>query len=152
MSASEGERHLVSFSLPSEAGRGREAMDRVADAVAGLSLDGRRLDGLRTAVAEAVNNAVEHGNAARAELPVDVVVTASRERLRVRVTDRRVGADAPVAPEEPDIGAKLRGEQSPRGWGLFLIRNMVDETRAFADERGGTVELVVHLHGGPRGY
>lgn len=150
MGASDGERELVAFSLPSETGREREARDRVADAVAELSLDQRRLDGLRTAVSEAVTNAIEHGNAARAELPVDVVATATPERLRVRVSDRHVGAGAPVAAEEPDIEAKLRGEQSPRGWGLFLIRSTVDELHTFADERSGTVELIVHLHGGER--
>ncbi len=26
----------------------------------------------------------------------------------------------------PDLDAKLEGRQKPRGWGLFLIRHMVD--------------------------
>jgi anti-sigma regulatory factor (Ser/Thr protein kinase) len=46
----------------------------------------------------------------------------------------------------PDIDAKLAGLQSPRGWGLFLIRNMVDELNTSSDDRHHTVELVVNRH------
>ena len=39
--------------------------------------------------------------------------------------------------EAPDLDAKLEGLQSPRGWGLFLIQSMVDEsTCAAPTERG----------------
>ena len=44
----------------------------------------------------------------------------------------------------PDLDAKLAGMQSPRGWGLFLIRNMVDELHTTTDEVHHTVELVMH--------
>ena len=49
--------------------------------------------------------------------------------------------------ETPDIGAKLSGEQSPRGWGLFLIKNMVDEMRVTGDETHHTVELLMNILG-----
>jgi hypothetical protein len=49
--------------------------------------------------------------------------------------------------ERPDLEAKLAGEQSPRGWGLFLIESMVDELRTWADERQRAVELIVRLEG-----
>jgi anti-sigma regulatory factor (Ser/Thr protein kinase) len=39
----------------------------------------------------------------------------------------------------------LSGEQSPRGWGLFLIESMVDELRTSVDEQRHTIELIVHL-------
>jgi hypothetical protein len=45
----------------------------------------------------------------------------------------------------PDLDAKLAGLQSPRGWGLFLIKNMVDEMRTISDEAHHTIELVLHL-------
>ena len=47
----------------------------------------------------------------------------------------------------PDIDAKLEGRQSPRGWGLFLIEQMVDEVRQRSDGARHTVELVMHLEG-----
>ena len=73
-------------------------------------------------------NAIEHGNEARAELPVDVSVRASGGELVVAITDHGGGREIPEA-EEPDLEAKLEGLQKPRGWGLFLIQNMVDDVR-----------------------
>jgi hypothetical protein len=35
--------------------------------------------------------------------------------------------------------------QTPRGWGLFLIKSMVDEMSITGDDRHHTIELVVHL-------
>ena len=49
--------------------------------------------------------------------------------------------------DAPDLEAKLAGLQSPRGWGLFLIRSMVDEMNVTEDDVHHTVELVMHLQG-----
>ena len=61
-------------------------------------------------------------------MPVSVRVLHSPGRLRVQVTDMGDAGELPGA-ETPDIEAKLAGLQTPRGWGLFLIESMVDETR-----------------------
>jgi serine/threonine-protein kinase RsbW len=47
----------------------------------------------------------------------------------------------------PDLEAKLKGARSPRGWGLFLIKNMVDEMHITSDAVHHTIELVVYLKG-----
>ena len=83
-----------------------------------------RLDRLRTAVAEATMNAMEHGNSYRADLPVRVQLLAAPDRVVVRITDHGDTGKQPA--EQPDLEAKLAGLQRPRGWGLFLIKNMVD--------------------------
>ncbi len=141
-------RILADFSLPSEPGNEREAMERIADAVRELGLDRRNLERLKTAVAEATMNAMEHGNDYQPEVPVDVRVLASAEDLSVLITDRG-GDPVPAAGAgAPDLEAKLEGLQTPRGWGLFLIRNMVDEMNVTADDVHHTVELVLHLKGG----
>lgn len=140
------ERTLAEFELPSEPGNERKAMERVADAVEELALPGARLDRLKTAVAEATMNAIEHGNTFRPELPVSVRVVGSDEALTVQITDRGGGQPIPDA-ETPDLDAKLAGEQSPRGWGLFLIKNMVDDVRVTDDGTHHTVELILYLKG-----
>jgi serine/threonine-protein kinase RsbW len=48
----------------------------------------------------------------------------------------------------PDLEAKLEEMQTPRGWGLFLIQNMVDEVRVSGSPDHHTIELVMHLEGG----
>jgi len=139
-------RILADFTLPSEPGNERRAIERVAEAVRGLGLPAARLERLKTAVAEATMNAMEHGNKYRPDLPVSIRVLVSREALSVEIIDH--GGDQPIpTPEAPDLEAKLAGAQPPRGWGLFLIKNMVDDLRVTSDETHRTVELVLKLEG-----
>jgi serine phosphatase RsbU (regulator of sigma subunit)/anti-sigma regulatory factor (Ser/Thr protein kinase) len=141
---------LAEFTLPSQPGNEREAMTRVAEAVQGLSLEPARLERLKTAVAEATMNAMEHGNEYRADRPVRVRVLRSADRLRVLVTDQGGGGELPER-EAPNLEAKLEGRQTPRGWGLFLIEKMVDEALVTSDESGHTLELALRLEGGGDG-
>jgi serine phosphatase RsbU (regulator of sigma subunit)/anti-sigma regulatory factor (Ser/Thr protein kinase) len=142
----EGENILDQFSLPSEPGNEREAMRRVTEVVQPFNLPEARLNRLKTAVAEATMNAIEHGNHNQPDLPVDIQVLTNNTDLIVRITDRgSVPVPDPIA---PDLEAKLAGEQSPRGWGLFLIEKMVDEMRVSGDAHHHNLELVMHLTGG----
>lgn len=141
-------RVLAELSVPSEPGNERRATEQVAGAVGELGLPEGRLEKLKTAVAEATMNAMEHGNEYRAEAPVAIKVMSSNADLSVRITDK---GGSPVPDPDarvPDLEAKLEGLQTPRGWGLFLIKNMVDEMNVTTDEDHHTVELVMHLRGG----
>jgi serine phosphatase RsbU (regulator of sigma subunit)/anti-sigma regulatory factor (Ser/Thr protein kinase) len=140
-------RVLADFELPSAPGNERQAIERVETAVADLGLEPARLERLKTAVAEATMNAMEHGNEYRADLPVSIRVIQTPGRLSVHVTDLGDPGELPE-PEKPDLEAKLEGRQKPRGWGLLLIEKMVDETRVTSDEGKRTVELVLRLEGG----
>ncbi|HEY7281130.1 MAG TPA: SpoIIE family protein phosphatase [Actinomycetota bacterium] len=134
-------RQIVRFSLPSEPGGERAASERVAEMVEGSWLTADQAERLKTAVAEASMNAMEHGNEYRGDLPVDVEVSIWPDRLVVRITDLGTGQEADQ--EEPDLEAKLEGRQTPRGWGMFLIRHMVDEMNVTTEEGQHTVELVL---------
>jgi serine phosphatase RsbU (regulator of sigma subunit)/anti-sigma regulatory factor (Ser/Thr protein kinase) len=138
---------LVEFSIPSQEGNERDAMRRAGEAAAAFGISGERLEGLKTAVAEATMNAIEHGNRNDPALPVTVRVVASGDELTVRISDEGGERPIPIS-EAPDIEAKLRGEQKPRGWGLFLIQNMVDAMRVTTHDGRHTVELVVHRQEG----
>jgi serine phosphatase RsbU (regulator of sigma subunit)/anti-sigma regulatory factor (Ser/Thr protein kinase) len=137
----------LTFTLPSEEGTERGASERVAETVAGLGLEPARLERLKTAVSEAVMNAIEHGNESRPELPVEIRVRLQAGELRIAITDEGGDREIPEA-EAPDLEAKLEGLQKPRGWGLFLIKNMVDDLRVSSDGSRHTVELVLQLEGG----
>ena len=143
-------RTLAELSIPSEPGNERRAAEEVARAVSGLGLPERNLQRFKTAVAEATLNAMEHGNRYRAELPVLIEVSASEAEISVKITDEGSGPSA-FHSETPDIEAKLEGEQSLRGWGLFLIRNLVDDMNVTGDEHHHTVELILHLDGRAEG-
>ena len=146
MPAANGHRVLAEFQLPSDSGAEREIMDRVADAVHSLGLPEARLENLKTAVSEAAMNAIEHGNEGNTDLAVGVQVLLSEDDLRVLIRDFGGAQEIPEA-EVPDIEAKLAGLQKPRGWGLFLIKNMVDAMEVTSDGVHHTVELVLYLKG-----
>jgi len=144
---------LAELTVPSQPGNERIAMEQVAKAVEVLHLPGKRLDQLKTAVAEATMNAMEHGNHYLPDKPVSIKVLASQEALSVRITDhggtRILPSDTGI--EVPDIEAKLAELQTPRGWGLFLIKHMVDEMNISSDILHHTVELIMYLKGEDNG-
>ena len=141
-------RRLDTFTLASEPGNERLALARVASAVKDLGLDGRRLERLKTAVAEATMNAIEHGNRNRPEVPVEIEVTQDGDEIVVAITDQggRMHPDTDEH-EAPDLVRKLDGDQSPRGWGLFLIRNMVDAMDVTTDGQRHTIWLTMRTGG-----
>lgn len=112
--------------------------------VAPLGLEQARLDRLETAVAEATMNAMEHGNSYREDQPVTVRVLTDPDRVRVQIVDQGEAAPGREA-EVPDLEAKLAGLQRPRGWGLFLIKAMVDEAHELTEGAEHVLELVMHL-------
>jgi serine/threonine-protein kinase RsbW len=140
-------RTLAELSLPSEPGNERRASEEVARAVSELGLPQRSLERLKTAVAEATKNAMEHGNRYDPEVPVKIQVYLLAECLLVRIIDRGSGPPPSPDAQTPDLEAKLEGMQTQRGWGLFLIKNMVDELRVSGNPDHHTIELVIHLKG-----
>jgi serine phosphatase RsbU (regulator of sigma subunit)/anti-sigma regulatory factor (Ser/Thr protein kinase) len=139
-----GEHVLAEFRESSAMGNERKVMERVAEVVRDVGLDPKRYERLKTAVSEAAMNAIEHGNHGDPALPIHVRVSATARELTVRIVDNGGGKEIPEA-ETPDIEAKLAGLQKPRGWGLFLIKNMVDDLRTHTTETHHTVELVMKL-------
>jgi anti-sigma regulatory factor (Ser/Thr protein kinase) len=140
-------RTLAELSIPSEPGNERQATEEVGRAVSGLGLPERNLQRLKTAVSEATMNAMEHGNHYDPDVPVTIQVWQLEDCLLVRIIDRGSGPPPSPNAEAPDLEAKLAGTQTPRGWGLFLIKNMVDELRVSANPDHHTIELIIYLKG-----
>ena len=140
-------RTLAELLLPSIPGNERQAMEQVIQAVQELHLSTRRLEHLKTAVAEATMNAMEHGNHYQPDVPVIIQVQASATTLAVRISDQGEGP-TDIEAETPDLEAKLAELQTPRGWGLFLIKNLVDEMFIINNNSHHTIELIINLEEG----
>lgn len=137
---------VAAIELPSRPGNDRLAAELVCCTARFVGMNGERLQRLETAVAEAALNALEHGNVYNTSLPVVIRVFASAQALSVQVTD--YGTSGPIpTPAQPDLQAKLSGEQTPNGWGFFLIEKMVDAMRRTGDDTHHTVELLLYLRG-----
>jgi serine phosphatase RsbU (regulator of sigma subunit)/anti-sigma regulatory factor (Ser/Thr protein kinase) len=135
---------LGRFEIPSQPGNERRAMEQVGEIAAELGIPQAKVDRLKTAVAEATMNAMEHGNKFQPERAVVIEVNRNENNLVVSITDKGGGQPIPEA-DTPDLDAKLAGDQTPRGWGLFLIQNMVDELQVVTDDVHHTVNLIIHL-------
>jgi anti-sigma regulatory factor (Ser/Thr protein kinase) len=142
-----GWRLLSEFEIESTPGNERKAVEKVLDAVRELDLGASILTRLKTAVAECSMNAIEHGNQYQEELTVGIQVLVSDRSLSIRITDCGGEKEIP-AHTSPNLESKLAGRDSTRGWGLFLIRNMVDEMNIYSDGNHHTFDLVLHLNEG----
>jgi len=138
---------LDEFELASEPGNERLAFKRVAGAVADSGLSSEQIERLKTAVAEATMNAIEHGNENLSDVLVEVRVLRSADGIVVTITDQGGEHDSDEEVETPDLVEKLEGRQRPRGWGLFLIEKMVDAMQVTTEGRRHTVRLMVRPDG-----
>lgn len=115
----------VEVRLPSRLGFEKVAMGTAASVAKLMGFADDRVEDLKTAVAEACINAIEHGNHLNEQLKVGVVLSMDANTLEVKVIDNGEGMSAQVA--APDIDRKMHGEEDPRGMGMFLIQALVDE-------------------------
>ena len=137
----------VEVRLPSRLGFEKVAMSTAASVAKLMGFRDERIDDLKTAVAEACINAIEHGNRLNEKLSVGVVLSAGTDQLEVKVMDD--GKGMKLQPHKPDIDRKMHGEEDPRGMGMFLIQALVDEAEwvVGTNGKGSYVRLVIRLDG-----
>jgi serine/threonine-protein kinase RsbW len=135
----------VEVRLPSRMGFEKVAMSTASAVAKLMGFREDRIEDLKTAVAEACINAIEHGNRMNEKLSVGVVLSADADRLEVKVIDD--GKGMKTQPHKPDIDKKIHGEEDPRGMGMFLIQALVDEAEwvAGANGKSSYVRLVIRL-------
>jgi serine/threonine-protein kinase RsbW len=135
----------VEVRLPSRLGYEKVAMSTAAAVAKLMGFREDRVEDLKTAVAEACINAIEHGNMLNEGLSVGVVLSAGADGLEVKVIDDGKGLKG--MPQKPDIDRKIHGEDDPRGMGMFLIQALVDEAEWVKGSNGKSsyVRLVIRL-------
>jgi serine/threonine-protein kinase RsbW len=135
----------VEVRLPTKMGYEKVAMSTAASVAKLMGFPEDRIEDLKTAVAEACINAIEHGNRMNEKLSVGVVLHAGTDELEVKVIDDGTGIK--TQPHKPDIDRKIHGEEDPRGMGMFLIQALVDEAEwvTAGDGKSSYVRLVIRL-------
>jgi serine/threonine-protein kinase RsbW len=134
---------LVRVEVPAQpafVGVARSVVAAVATTIEGIDDD--RLEDLRVAVSEACTNAV---GTHRDTVGDTIVVRCSRDsdRFSVRIEDTGPGFDPDTVPAPP--GPEAIGVASERGWGIQLIRALVDEVEFQHTADGTAVDLVMRL-------
>ena len=142
---SESKSSTVELRLPTCLGYEKVAMSTAASLAKLRGFPDDRIEDLKTAVAEACINAIEHGNRLNEKLSVGVVLRAEPDSLEVKVIDD--GSGIKKQPAKPDIDRKMHGEEDPRGMGMFLIQALVDEAELVTggDGKSSYVRLLIKL-------
>ena len=136
---------LVELSLPNILGAEKEAIEKAVAVAEKMGFSKDRIEDLKTALAEACINAIEHGNKFDQNKRVRVTFSANNNSLQVIVHDEGDGIDPKKIPKKR---VRENGFPCRRGYGVFLISNLVNE---FYFEKipgqGNNVKMLMHLNG-----
>jgi serine/threonine-protein kinase RsbW len=138
------QRSRVELRLPSRLGYEKVAMNTAGSVAQLMGFSNERIEDLKTAIAEACINAMEHGNNMDEALYVGVILSVGQDSLEIKVLDTGKGPqDLVVA---PDIDKKMHEEESTRGMGMFLIEALVDEVEWVSFPPAGSyARMVIRL-------
>ena len=145
-SDAEQSERVIELRLPSRLGYEKVAMDAASSLARRMGFEIERVEALRTAVSEAVTNAIEHGNAHDAAMRVMVMLTVRPDGLVISVADQgRKQLDQDQTAMTPRIEDSFTKEDKG-GWGIWLIRELMDEVEFTTAPSGGNqVRMVIHL-------
>jgi len=133
----------IELHIPSIMGFEKVAMECAASTAKKMGFTEDRIEDLKTAVAEACLNAIEHGNKMDTSTKVGITLTIEESKLQVSVKDEGKGfKEIP----NPSIENKMKGKEKPRGWGIFLIKSLVNEVSFEPSPEGGNlIRMVIYL-------
>lgn len=134
-------RENVEIFIPSILGFEKVARSAAEALATKMGFPEEKIEDVKTAVAEAVMNAIEHGNLEDKATSVTVMFSASDDHLEIRVQDRgRQIVPNPLPPPGR--------ENSTRGWGLFFMQSLMDEFEVSRSPEGNEIRMIVSLNGG----
>jgi serine/threonine-protein kinase RsbW len=111
--------------LPNQIGYERIAMASSASFAKMFGFSPARIEDLKTVVAEAAINAMQHGNKGRPDATVIIRMNLKNDTIYVTVTDDGEGIKK-IYPK-PDIDRIIENLDPPIGFGTFLIKQLVDD-------------------------
>jgi serine/threonine-protein kinase RsbW len=114
------------------------AASKTAQAVADyMDLDEEKTAEVTMALIEACINAFEHGKSIDNNVYIRFIL--KEEALIIEIKDRGKGFDSTKV-EMPDIEKKLHSQRK-RGWGLQLMRELMDEVVIDSGAEGTTITM-----------
>ncbi len=138
--------NIQELHIPNTFGSEKAVMKRVTSVAKEIGFSDNRIEDLKTAVSEACLNAIEHGNEMNASTKVGIYLSVdkTKPRLKVSIEDKGEGIKKKI--KEPNIDDKIEGKENTRGWGLFLIKNLIDDIKFEPKTDGGNVTtMIIHL-------
>lgn len=130
----------VKLTLPMSQDLELSAVKTVASVAGAMQMSPDKIDEVRQAVVEAFINAREYSHAEDGLIYMTFTVLGETEPqvLQVKVRDNGRGFD-PDSVEKPYIARKIAGGGNKRGWGLTIIRGLMDDVTIESGDEGTTV-------------
>jgi len=136
--------------LPNQIGYERIAMASSASFAKMFGFSPARIEDLKTVVAEAAVNAMQHGNKGRADARVSIRMNLENDTMYVTVTDDGEGIKK-IYPK-PDIDRIIDNLDPAIGFGIFLIKQLVDEVDFnIRTEKGNGLRMAIKKSKSDRG-
>jgi serine/threonine-protein kinase RsbW len=111
-----------------------------------LGMDRSRVEAASVAIVEACLNAMEHGGG-RMIVRVTSEGEPDRHQLVIEVEDHGEGFDPSSAPQNSP--SRVIGSASKRGWGLTLIRELMDDVQIRSQPGRTLVRMCKYVESAP---
>jgi serine/threonine-protein kinase RsbW len=120
-----------------------EICDYVTHCAKKAGLNEAEVYAVQLAVDEASTNIIEHGYGQECPDRIDITCEVLEDGLKVVIYDDAAPFDPETVPE-PEINVSLE-DIKPRGLGIFLMRQMMDEVHyESTPDRGNTLTMIKH--------
>lgn len=134
--------HAVQVILINQLGYERIAMACSAAFAQLFGCPPERIEDLKTVVAEATINAIQHGNKNRPDAGVTIAMNYRDNSIDVLVIDEGEGISQ--LPKKPDIERIMNNLDPPIGFGVFLIKELSDQADfKTVTEKGHAVKMTI---------
>ena len=134
----------VEIVMDNKLGYERVAMACAASFAKMMGFSDERIEDLKTVVAEAAINAMQHGNKDRPDAKVAISMNFKDEALHITVADN--GGGIKDLPSKPDIDRIIEKLDPATGFGTFLIQQLADEVEFNEMTDGGhRVKMAIRL-------
>jgi serine/threonine-protein kinase RsbW len=136
--------NAIKIVMDNKLGYERVAMACAAAFAKMMGFSDERIEDLKTVVAEAAINAMQHGNKDRPDAKVAISMNFKDGALHIAVADH--GGGIKELPPKPDIDRIIEKLDPPTGFGTFLIKQLADEVEFNEMTDGGhMVKMVIRL-------
>lgn len=105
-----------------------------------MDFEDQPIEEIQLAIIEACINAFEHSHSEDGQVFIDFIM--GEDELELRVTDHGIGFQSDQVDESRRQRPENKGELQKRGWGLEIIRHMMDKVELESTENGTTVTMV----------
>jgi len=148
--ATNADERSIEVILPNQIGYERIAMSSSASFAKMFGFSPERIEDLKTVVSEAAVNAMQHGNKGRPDARVTIRMNLKDDTMYVTVTDGGEGIQK-IHPK-PDIDRIIDNLDPATGFGLFLIKQLVDDVDFnIRTEKGNGLRMAIKKSKSDRG-